>query len=432
MPRPRHLIAVVLALAACGDDSGGGDPDAVGLPPTADPTRDIVDTTLAIDLGARDGVATIALAASTGPGASLEIGDLEIRGVTSGGVAVPFAIVADRLDLGVGPEPITVAIDYAWRFHEDSDGVDMDGFTLTWPYFCGNVFPCRSNPADGTTFHLAISGNATGTVVYPAVIPDQAPSYMAAWVVGDYVRTILGTTTAGTTVVVWAGPGEAAAATSGTEHLVAAFDWLEQHVGPYRFGSEVGTVAARWGASSYGGMEHHPLWHVAAAALGDESINVHEAAHGWFGDGIRVECWEDFTLSEGAATYYEARVVEEVGAAGAGAAAWAALDNELASMRASGGVGIARPDGCGSVDVLDLFTRVPYVKGAMFLRAVERRITRPTFDLVMRTFYTRFGGKAAGIADLVAVIQEISRYDATPCARDWLSVRAVPTALTCP
>lgn len=421
----RTLPALVLALAACGDD-GTTPPD--DLPPTQNTARDVAHTALAVDLAAHAGVATVTFGAGD-LGASLEVGDLDVRGVTRDGEPVQFAVVDRRLDLGVAAAETTVAISYGWQFHEDGDGVDMDGFTLTWPYYCGNVFPCRSNPADGTTFALEVTGVASGTAVYPATIPDQAPSYMAAWVVGDYQRTVLGTTTAGTTVVSWTTPSEAPIAAMGTAHLVDAFDWLEENLGPYRFGTEVGSVSAHWGENGFGGMEHHPLWHVGSVALADESTHIHEAAHGWFGDGIRLACWEDFGLSEGAATYYEARVVEEVGAPGAGAAAWDALEAELTG---GGNARVVRPPGCGTVDVLTIFTRAPYVRGALWLRAIERRITRPMFDLAMRTFYQRFGGKAAGITDLVAVFREVSGYDATACTTTWLEQTPLPTVYTCP
>lgn len=425
-----------LLLPACGDDGGTpAPPDGPTVyQPMANPARGIETTGLAIDLAQRSGVATIGLAASaTGPGADLEVGDLEIRSVTAAGAPVPFTVADGTLLLGLAPERTDVAIEYGWRFHEASDGVDMQGFTLTWPYHCGNVFPCHSQPADGTTFTMDVTGNAAGTtVVYPRTIAAEAPAYMAAWVVGDYTKVELGTTAAGTRIAVWHLPNEGAAAAAGAAHLRDAFDWLEQNLGPYRFGDEAGSVSVAWGRNAYGGMEHHPYWHIANQAIGDESIHLHEAAHGWFGDGIRLRCWEDFVMSEGAATYYEARLVEEVVGATEGAAAWQALENELAQMRTSGGVGIARPESCGAVDVLDIFTRVPYVKGAMFLRALERRLTRPTFDRVMRTLYERHATQAATLADLAAIVREIGGYEPGPCITDWLLRQPVPTALTCP
>ena len=340
----RLALALACCATACGGDDASSTPDAAPLPPTADPTRDVVSTRLAIDLTARTGTATIAFAASAGAGASLEIGDLDVQAVRIGDAAIPFAVTGAQLDLAVGAEPVAVTIDYGWRYHDNADGVAQAGYTLTWPYYCGNVFPCRSTPADGTSFELALTGVPAGaTAVYPSEIQADTAAYQLAWVVGPYVRTSLGATAAGTEVVVWHHAGEAAAASTGTKHLRAAFDWLEQHVGPYRFGAVVGSVSAHWGGGAYGGMEHHPLWHVASDAMADESVHVHEAAHGWFGDGIRLACWEDFVLSEGAATYYEARVVEEVGDPGAGAAAWAALDQELVNLRNAGGGAVAWP-----------------------------------------------------------------------------------------
>jgi aminopeptidase N len=41
--------------------------------------------------------------------------------------------------------------------------------------------------------------------------------------------------------------------------------------------------------------------------MGREVDQVHEAAHGWFGDGVRLRCWEDFVLSEGTASHLDAR-----------------------------------------------------------------------------------------------------------------------------
>ncbi|KAB2892637.1 MAG: hypothetical protein F9K40_18050, partial [Kofleriaceae bacterium] len=64
----RSLPVVALAaLAACGggDDGDATDIDAaVVYPPTADLMRDVVDTTLAVDLAARSATATITLAPS--------------------------------------------------------------------------------------------------------------------------------------------------------------------------------------------------------------------------------------------------------------------------------------------------------------------------------------------------------------------------------
>src|SRR5262249_37094084 len=152
--------------------------------------------------------------------------------------------------------------------------------------------------------------------------------------IDTYTELPLGTTTAGTQVSVWYRTGELAAAQTGTAHLVAAFDWFEKTLGPYRFGDHVGSVSVRWPAGAFGGMEHHPRWHVASAALSDEVTNVHESAHGWFGDGIRIGCWEDFVLSEGTVSYLAGRALDVV-APTVGTATWNGYASELHALPAS-------------------------------------------------------------------------------------------------
>ena len=436
---PWWSVCAAVALAACGGGNASV-PDAPSggpYPPMADAARDVVDTTLAVDIGARTATATITLAPSPSTGASFEIGDLDIASVRLDDAELLWSDAGDRLDVGVPPstEPLVLTIGYAWRPHGNSDGVSPSGYTLTWPYWCGNVFPCRSAPSDGTTFRLSVTGAASpNTIVFPTAIPTEAPAYMAAWIVGEYTRLDLGQTTAGTKVAMWHLPGGAVSAQAGGAHLRDAFDWMEQHLGPYRFGGEVGTVAARWGAGAFGGMEHHPYWHVATAAMADEETNVHEAAHGWFGNGVRVRCWEDFVLSEGTVTYLAARVLEAVGGTAVSDPIWARYTAALDAMRAGTGNGVAWPQSCGQVDILadGLFSQVPYIKGAFFYRAVADKVGRDPLDQALRTFYQRWGGKAAGMQDMLDVIEEVTGYDPQACAQAWLVETTVPAVAACP
>ena len=81
---------------------------------------------------------------------------------------------------------------------------------------------------------------------------------------------------------------------------------------------------------------------------------MHEAAHGWFGDGIRIACWEDFVLSEGTATYLAGRALDVV-APTVGAAVWAGYASDLAGIP---GTDVVWPQSCGAIDIIedDLFT----------------------------------------------------------------------------
>jgi aminopeptidase N len=418
-----------------GHGPGGAGNGGVGGSGPSDivyPERDIELTELDIDLASQTGIAAITLAPSMASGARFNATGLSIRSISLDGEPVPYEVRPGGLGVLVpaATESLTIVIEYDWRFNTESHGISPDGFTLTWPYYCGNVFPCNTTPSDGTRFALNVTG-ATQTLIYPREIASDAPSYMLAWVQGEYTRVALGSTTAGTSVSMWHLPDGAADAALGGAHLLEAFDWLEQHLGPYRFGNDVGVVAVDWGPKSLGGMEHHPYWHIPAKSISDEVVNVHEASHGWFGNGVRLRCWEDLVLSEGTATYLAARVLEEVTGSDA---TWARYEADFQSRLATGNRRAWYPAGCNVIDVVSsgLFNRMTYLKGAFFLRALEQKIGRAAFDQVLRTFYTMFAGNAASVWDLLDVVREVAAYDPQACAQAWLSSSTIPEFGPCP
>jgi hypothetical protein len=429
----KHRPLCLLLVVACGGSSEVT-PDAPDGPvgPTPNLARGIEATHLGFDASSMAATATITFEPGD-VGATLEVGDLAIDRVTSGGAEVEIARTGDKLDLALpaSAAPITVEIEFRYMHHVGFEGSNVGGFTFTWPYFCGNLFPCHSDPADGTSFSLDVTGVPEGkTAVFPPAIATEAPSYQLAWAIDDYSELSLGTTTAGTEVVMWHRPNEQATAQSGGANLVAVFDWLEQTLGPYRFGGKVGTVSVAWPQGAFGGMEHHPRWHISSRSLGSQEVNAHEAAHGWYGDGIRIACWEDFVLSEGTTTYLAGRALEVV-APEVGAAVWASYAQELAGTNAAAPVW---PQSCGAVDILrdNLFTNAPYIRGAFFYRALAERLGAETIDQVLATFYAAHAGKAATMADMLATIESVTGYDPAACAETWLRQPVRPTPGPCP
>lgn len=418
-----------------GASGGEGGESGAGLSAFANRARDILETSLDIDASSRRGVASILLQASDSPGASFEVGGLTIRGVRHAAEAVPWTVQDGWLhvDMPASEETLSVAIEYGFNLQSEFRGLSSAGFTFTWPYWCGNVFPCHSDPANGVRFSLNVTGGRN-TLVFPAEIPSDAPSYMLAWADADYTRVNLGRTAAGTRVSVWHVPGGAAAATAGSEFLLQAFDWLEQNLGPYRFGSDVGSLSAPWMEDAVGGMEHHPYWHIAPATMDDPATHIHEAAHGWFGNGVRIRCWEDFVLSEGTASYLAARILSEVGAPSLAENLWTRYELNLQRALARGNPPVAWLRSCGEVDIIQdrLFSSVPYTKGAFFYRAIEERVGRALLDAALAAFYERWAGRAAGMQDMLDILEEVTGYDPTRCANAWLLGAAVPAVDDCP
>jgi aminopeptidase N len=387
--------------------------------------------------------ARIALAPSTTKlGASFEIGDLTIMSVTSDAGPLNFEVTGPQLDVGVpaGSTPAELTIAYQFAEHENFDGwMPEPMLTFLWPYFCGNLFPCKSDPADGVEFTMTVTGTPDGaTAVYPAVIPSEAPSYMPAIAIGAFTKVDLAPTTKGTQISVWHLPGQEADAAMGTAHLSEVFDFFETRYGDYTFGTSVGTVSADWGGGDYGGMEHHPYWHVSSGSLYSEEVNAHEAAHGWFGNGVRIACWEDFVLSEGTVTYMAAHGLEQ-----SGVDLWPSYECELKSLcdPATGSNTIALPDTCNAIDILTdpLWSIVPYIKGAYFFRSVADSIGADLLDQAIGEFYVANVGKPAKMQALIDHIKVTAGPAAEPVidaiATSWLRTLECPvdhTTLVCP
>jgi hypothetical protein len=427
-----------------GAGGSGGSAGAGGVerPPVGvDLARDILTTDLSLDVTTLKGKATLTLAPSASKAASFEVGDLEVSAVSDASGPLNFAVAKSQLDVGVpvSAGPTSLTVEYTFKAHDNFDGwMPTSKVSFLWPYFCGNLFPCKSAPDDGVKFTMAVTGVPAGlTAVYPAIIPGDAPSYMPAIAVGDYTKVDLGKTTAGTSIVAYPLPGQEADTAAGTAHLVASFDFFEKTYGAYSFGKVAGSVSADWGPGDYGGMEHHPYWHVGKNDFKDEVTHVHEAAHGWFGDGVRIACWEDFVLSEGTVSYLAAHALETLGVD-----AWADYECELRYVcdPANGANTIALPSTCNAIDLLNdpLWSSVPYMKGAYFFREVGKAIGPALLDQALAEFYQANVGKAAKMQALIDLIK--TKTDAAGQAKvgdletQWLLTLACPVDFTtlCP
>jgi hypothetical protein len=426
--RTRHFLTcgmILLGLIGLNCQSGGNDDDSFTPPPAATNwQRDIIDTALVIDLADLSGTAVITLApAGTATAASFEAEGLSIDQVYCSQGPLNYAVNEGRLDVGIPAtgSDFALTVDYRFSVQSNYDGYLASGVTFIWPYFCGNLFPCHSDPSDGLTFSLNLLNPPAATVaVYPSEIPAEAPSYQIAWAVGDYTWHPVATTTAGTEIGVWSLPETESTAASWNQ-MPLVFDWCERTLGPYRFGGKAGSVAVIWGAGGYGGMEHHPFWHIAKPAMGDPAVHTHESCHGWYGDGIRIRCWEDFVLSEGTVTYLTARGTGQAVGAAEEAQLWAEYEADLTWIL-NHDDGIAWPDSCGEVDILKdgLFSLVPYIKGAYFYRAVANEIGADVLDEVLASFYLANAGNAARMQDMLDHILSQTSFDATELANGWL------------
>ena len=402
-------------------------------PPGRDLKRDIVHMALHLDLAEKAGIALLQLAPTDTTAASFDVRGLKVTSVRLLGVDLAHEVVDGILDVGVPTGSAAPELEVRYTFDVvapfSMQGWMPSGSTLIWPDYCGNLFPCHPDPADGATFELEVVGTPLGqTVVYAPAIPTPAPAYMLAFAVGHYSWTPLGTTNSGTEVGFWTTADLQADSLKGTANLLATVQWLEQTLGAYPFGPRVGPVSVDWGPFFLGGFEAHPFWHVARPVMTDTLTHAHEAAHGWFGDGIRLKCWEDLVLSEGLASYLAARSVEVLQGEQAGKNVFTDYRATLDKLIAKGVDPIALPDSCGAMDIEAdlLFTKIPYMKGALFLRAVAALMGASKLDATLATFYQAHSGKAARMQELVDHLAGAGGEAVHGLADAWLRTKGVP------
>ncbi len=443
MPLPVRTRATVLALAfiaAC-----EAPPHASFVPNKGSPSNvsvhsgddqalthkqlvgDILSVDLRFDLASMSATGTYRVAVHAldeSPSRPLTI-DLEIDGLsilhTTDIDGRPLAAIETRIgkhsilsvEAAVGIN--TFVIDY--RFTDDTSNGMERGLslkrqnTLLWPDACSALYPCHSDPADGISFTLDVTGlpeHAMG--LYPRRVTADAPSYMLAFAYGHYDAHDAGTTSAGTHLVGYT--NQATGAPQGyaahLQELLLQFDWLERTIGPYTFGDEVGTIVV---ANGFGGMEHHPIWYVE-----DVDSDAHEAAHGWFGNAVRVLCWEDLVLSEGLTEYLSIRVRRALEGRNYGYAGYLSTQKAPHPMAHNEAW---YPASCDVHSAFDTLDRV-YAQGSGFMMELATLHGEAALDQIISDFYLAHAGRAARMQDFIDFVAERSTVDVAALAAKWL------------
>ena len=260
-------------------------------------------------------------------------------------------------------------------------------------------------------------------------MPLAIPSYLLALAVGDLAFEPTGERTG-----VYAEPSVVQDAAREFEDTEAMMRVAEGLYGPYRWGRY--DILVLPPAFPYGGMENPRLTFLSPTVIaGDKSlVNVvaHELAHSWSGNLATNATWRDFWLNEGFTVYFEERIQAAVYGAERAAMDSALeveqLKEQLAGMEERAQV--LHVDLAGR-DPEEGVTAVPYVKGAMFLRTLERAVGREAFDEFLRAYFDEFAFRSvttAQFADYLDAELLADRPDAAAAVpvRQWLEGPGLP------
>ena len=373
---------------------------------------------LEISVAHRRAHATLRIPA--GEGRAYRVDGLEIEVVRS---TPPDALVTLSPDLIiVAPESHTrvIEVDYVLRIEETTGWLET-GATLTWPDDCGRLFPCEPHPSRGLDFELHFTDLPEGhVVVHSPRLGHPGPAYQLAWASGSYIQHELGETQSGRLVSIWAHSTDAEAALQGSTHLVPVIDWLENTLGPYPYGDELGAVVVPH-TPGMSAMEHHPFWHVSAQSATSALTHAHEAAHGWYGNGLRIACWEDFVLSEGAASYLAAKALGAVLGDDAEAQIWESYQVRLDRSEAElSGPVLATSCTLESATEGGLYSSLSYMRGAWFFRSIEDRVGEEMVLDALQSFYSTHRSQAVRMTALIAHLESQTSLPLAPLTQAWL------------
>jgi leukotriene-A4 hydrolase len=383
-----------------------------------------LDLDVSFDRKVLDGSVKIHFDRLEGEELILDTRDLAIHSVENAagfglGDADPVLGVPLRIRLATGTDHVTVRYSTApcasglqWLAPQQTAGKRHPFlFTQSQAIHARSWIPLQDTPGVRVTFTARIRTPGGLTAVMGAeMLPggrfrmeQPVPSYLISLAAGDLAFRPLGPRSG-----VYAEPSVVDGAAREFEDTEAMIEAVESLYGPYRWGRYDLLVLPP--SFPFGGMENPRLTFATPTVIaGDKSmvsLVAHELAHSWSGNLVTNATWSDFWLNEGFTVYVERRVIEKI--YGPAREAMEAvlgrreLDREMSGLPETDRVlhiDLAGRDpdaGC---------TLVPYEKGALMLRTIERAVGRERFDTFLRGYFEHFAFRSITTADFLDYIR---------------------------
>ncbi|WP_100642993.1 M1 family metallopeptidase [Alteromonas facilis] len=360
--------------------------------------------------------------------------ELDIQGVNANGEALTFELMEADLELGAAlhiqvPQGVTeLTIAYAtspeasgvqWLTPQQTAGKQHPFlFTQAQAVHARSFIPLQDSPQVRVTYNATIrtpdtllavmsAANDPDTPrdgVYEFNMPQPIPSYLIALAIGDLAFQPMGERTG-----VYAEPAllaDAATEFSDTESMLIA---TEEKYGPYSWDRYDLLILPP--SFPFGGMENPRLSFITPTVIaGDKSLVAliaHELAHSWSGNTVTNATWRDLWLNEGFTTYLTYRIMEMI------------YGTDRYKMEAVLGYqdlqadinSLPENDQILAIDLRgrnpdDVFSNIPYEKGALFLRELEYKVGRENFDQFLLAYFEAFAFKSITTDEFIAYLDK--------------------------
>lgn len=145
------------------------------------------------------------------------------------------------------------------------------------------------------------------------------------------------------------------------------------------------------------------------------ALVLHEIAHQWFGNSVRLASWDQMWLNEGFATYVEWLYEED-----SGGQSVAARFDEIYDAHGPGDGAFWNPPPGDIDDPEDLFATSVYQRGAMALQALREQVGDPDFFQTLLDWSQTHRYSSATIAEFIALAETTSGEELSPLFDEWL------------
>jgi aminopeptidase N len=186
----------------------------------------------------------------------------------------------------------------------------------------------------------------------------------------------------------------------------------ERRFGPYPFNS-AGIVVKETGAGYALETQNRPVFD----GIPDDTTNVHEWAHQWYGNSVSLSDWGDIWLNEGFAQYAEWLWAASHGGPSTAEAFQQAYDDPET---------VWSPAPAALKDPADLFGQQSYLRGSMTLEALRQKIGTHDFFVILRSWAKQHKYGNVTTAQFIRLSERVSGQDLDPFFDAWLYVAKKP------